>query len=195
MQSLVLLVLVLGAVGADETENRHSMIDGLMEKTFDVQTPSEMVKVFRDYKIGDLIKPLQGMTDSDISIITRITKPWGIVTYVQDLNQADRKTLLSLDLPTKNGTVRSDEEELQESKKTLKVLRGLATKDRTIILAAFDLTEFLRVLTVGGAQVSKGDLLGIFKGLLTVFGEDNKQARQGLVFRQIIEMRVRKPRA
>ncbi|XP_048244681.1 uncharacterized protein LOC124111646 isoform X2 [Haliotis rufescens] len=183
MQSLVLLVLVLGAVGADETENRHSMIDGLMEKTFDVQTPSEMVKVFRDYKIGDLIK------------LTRITKPWGIVTYVQDLNQADRKTLLSLDLPTKNGTVRSDEEELQESKKTLKVLRGLATKDRTIILAAFDLTEFLRVLTVGGAQVSKGDLLGIFKGLLTVFGEDNKQARQGLVFRQIIEMRVRKPRA
>ncbi|XP_046327361.2 uncharacterized protein LOC124111648 isoform X1 [Haliotis rufescens] len=190
MESLVLLVFVLGAVGADVNSNlpgadtfggvTNDRLDYIAKDTF----PSlESVPVlntigrhavesdFLDYRVDEIIAFL-GLYDDHR--FERVMTSRVCVEYLQDMGAEYRKTLISLDLPVKSGVTALEPNDLKENQKILDVLRGLAPEGRITLIKAFDTKRLANVLVAGGAKVYEDHLFqGIIKGLITVFGAND----------------------
>ncbi|XP_046327362.2 uncharacterized protein LOC124111648 isoform X2 [Haliotis rufescens] len=177
MESLVLLVFVLGAVGADVNSNlpgadtfggvTNDRLDYIAKDTF----PSLESGDFLDYRVDEIIAFL-GLYDDHR--FERVMTSRVCVEYLQDMGAEYRKTLISLDLPVKSGVTALEPNDLKENQKILDVLRGLAPEGRITLIKAFDTKRLANVLVAGGAKVYEDHLFqGIIKGLITVFGAND----------------------
>ncbi|XP_046327349.2 uncharacterized protein LOC124111637 [Haliotis rufescens] len=192
MESLVLLVLVLGVVGADVNSDllgadtiggvTYDPLDYIGKDTLPFLESVPALKTngrhavesaFLDYRVDEIIQFL-GVYD-DSYFVKAMTSRF-CVEYLQDVRAEDRKTLISLDLPVKPGVTALEPNGLKENQKILDVLRGLAPEVRITLIKAFDTKRLANVLVAGGAKVYEDHLYqGIIKGLITVFGANDFQ--------------------